>query len=67
VLKALEQQRVAGKRLRGIDERAEIEIALDAARAYERRTLLEHARFGGVATNRRDQRELVERLGQWDS
>ena len=50
-----------------VDKRAQIQIRLDAALAHERRALFEHGRFGGVATDRRDQRELFERLGKRDS
>jgi len=61
------KQRIAIEGDRRVDERPEIEIGLDAALPQERRAFLEHARFNGVTTDRRDQRELVERLGQWDS
>jgi len=67
MLKALMKQGIAVEGDAGVDERAKIEIRLDAALADERHALLEHRRFGGVATHRRDQRELFERLVERDS
>jgi hypothetical protein len=67
MLETLIEQRIAVKGHRRIDERTEVEIGLDAALPHERRAFLEHARFNGVTTDRRDERELVESLGQWDS
>jgi len=66
VLKALAEQWTAGECLPGIEERPEIEVRRDAAFAHERCALFEHCRFCGVTTDRRDQRELIERLVEWD-
>jgi hypothetical protein len=66
MLEALPELRTAGKRSGGIEQRLEIEIGRDAALAHEGRALFEHGRFGGVTTNRRDQRELIERLVERD-
>jgi hypothetical protein len=66
VLEALTKERIAGERDGRIEKRTEIEIGRDAAFAHERRALVEHGRFCGVTTNRRDQRELIERLVERD-
>ncbi|HET6959936.1 MAG TPA: hypothetical protein VFI56_25275 [Vicinamibacterales bacterium] len=66
MLKALAEERTARERQLGIEERTEIEVRRDAAFAHERRALFEHRRFCGIATDRRDQRELIERLVERD-
>ena len=67
MLKTLLKHRVAVKDGAGLDERTEIEIRLDAALADERHALAQHRFFGRVAADRRDQRELLERLVKRDS
>jgi len=66
VLKALTKDRIAWERDGRIEERSEIEVGRDATLAHERRALVEHRRFRGVTSNRRDQRELIERLVERD-
>jgi hypothetical protein len=66
MLEALAEQTIAGKRCLGIEDRAEIEVGKDAALTQQHRALFEHRRLGGVAADRRDQRELLERLRKRD-
>ena len=61
------QNGIAVKRYGRVDERPEIEIRMDAARTDEGGALFEHRHFGRVAADRRDQRELFERLEKGDS
>jgi len=62
VLKPLAEERTARECLLGIEQWTEIEIRRDGAFAHERRALFEHRRFCGVTSDRRNQRELIERL-----
>jgi len=66
VLQALKERRIAGEGHSRIEKRSEIDIGDDATFAHERCALCEHRRFGGVTTDRGDQRQLIERLVEWN-
>jgi hypothetical protein len=52
---------------RRIDQRAEVEIRRDPVRAHNGRAPRQQGCFRGVAANRRDDREPVERLMKGDA
>jgi hypothetical protein len=66
VLQTLMEHRIARERHRRIEERSEIDIGDDATFTHERCALCEHRRFGGITTDRGDQRQLIERLVEWN-
>jgi hypothetical protein len=66
VLQTLVEHGISGERHSRIEQRSEIDIGDDATFAHERCAPCEHRRFGGVTTDRGDQRQLIERLVEWN-